>query len=138
MESRYTIKSSYFTPLVKDSSQKDLCFLIIESIIMLSKSHKKGFTTMKINLNTLTTLEKQFVVAAVKEWNDLMFTDDINSGIEKSSLGGVVGSLVKKGIIEVYASTSLSGNGDRFIGEFQFVGDDGSADFDNEPELVEA
>ena len=57
---------------------------------------------MKINLNNHTELEQKFLVAAANEYNDLMFTDVLNHGIEKASLSGVVSSLVKKGIIEVY------------------------------------
>lgn len=92
-----------------------------------------------IQLNQLTTLEQQFVKAAVCDWNDLMFTDDIESGISKTSLGGVVGSLVKKGIIEVFASPSTTANdNERYIGEFQFIGNDGECDFDDAPELVGA
>lgn len=91
-----------------------------------------------INLNTLTPLERKFVQAAVKEWNDLMFTDEIKHGIAKQSLGGVVSSLIKKNIIGVYGSPSVSfNNKERFIGEFQFIGEDGYTDFDERPVLVE-
>ena len=85
---------------------------------------------MKINLNNHTELEQKFLVAAANEYNDLMFTDDLKHGIEKASLGGVVSSLVKKGIIEVYERPAINGNGSRDIGEFQFTNDN------EEPELV--
>ncbi len=55
---------------------------------------------MKIELDKLTDYEQAFVKAAINEYNDLMFTDDLNHGIPKQSLSGVVSSLVKKGIIE--------------------------------------
>ncbi len=85
---------------------------------------------MKINLNNHTELEQKFLVAAEAEYNDLMFTDELNHGIEKASLSGVVSSLVKKGIIEVYESPALNGHGTRNIGEFQFTDDN------EKPELV--
>lgn len=92
---------------------------------------------MQIQLDKLTALEQQFVKAAVAEWNDLMFTDDIGHGIPKASLGGVCGSLVKKGIIGVVESPAVSWNQtSRDIGEFQFVGDDGELNYDEAPELV--
>ena len=80
-----------------------------------------------IKLNEYTELEQQFLKAAVKEWNDLMFTDDINHGIPKASLGGVVGSLQKKNVITCY---------DGSTNEFQFNDENGEPDFDNEPELI--
>lgn len=89
---------------------------------------------MKIQLNNLTANEQAFVKAAVNEFNDLMWTDQLGHGIPKTSLGGVVGSLVKKGIIYDY-----SNDGDpRDKGIFEFCGEDGEPDNQNRPELVEA
>lgn len=88
----------------------------------------KGIKPMKIALDNLTELEQAFVKAAVNEWNDLMFGDDLNHGIPKQSLGGVMGSLVKKGVIANDDSHNDAA--------FQFVGEDGWADYDEAPVLV--
>lgn len=83
---------------------------------------------MKIELNKLTDLEKAFVTAGVKEYNDLMFGNDLNHGIPKASLGGVMSSLSKKGIIEIDWTFNDTA--------FQFIGDNGEADYENPPTLV--
>lgn len=85
---------------------------------------------MKIELNKLTAYEQSFVKAAVAEWNDLMFGDDIGHGIPKDALGGVMSSLVKKNIIAMDGYHRKDAQG------FQFIGDDGWTDYDNPPELV--
>ena len=84
---------------------------------------------MKINLNNHTELEQKFLVAAVEEYNDLMFTDDLGHGIAKQSLSGVVSSLVKKGIIQIEQ--------DHKNPAFEFTSEDIMADaWDRKPELV--
>lgn len=81
---------------------------------------------MKIELNQLTEYERAFVKAAVSEYNDLMFTDDLNHGIPKQSLSGVVSSLVKKGIVECGEGTM-----------FEFAHENPFADWEErKPELV--
>lgn len=86
-------------------------------------------TTTKINLNDHTELEQKFLIAAVNEYNDLMFTDDLNHGIAKNQLGGVVSSLVKKGVIAIES--------DHPNPAFEFTNDDFMADaWDRKPELV--
>lgn len=83
-----------------------------------------------IQLNQLTEKEQMFVRAAVKNWNDLMFGDDIESGLPKASLGGVMSSLVEKNIIEM-------DNYERKDAQsFQFIGEDGDADYDDRPVLI--
>lgn len=82
---------------------------------------------MQIQLSKLTPMEQAFVKAGVNEFNDLMFADDLNHGIAKGSLGGVVSSLIKKGIIIVYEDHSNC---------FEFVGDDGYGNNEEPPELV--
>ena len=91
---------------------------------------------MKINLNNLTELEKTFVKAAVANWNDLMFGNDLDYrdnttvGISPTSLGGIMSSLSKKGIIGIDPTADDTA--------FQFIGDDGDTDYNDSPELVEA
>ena len=83
----------------------------------------------QINLNEFTALEQKFLTAAVNEYNDLMFTDELNHGIPKASLGGVVSSLVKKGVIAIEE--------DHPNPAFEFTSDDIMADaWDRKPELV--
>lgn len=89
-----------------------------------------------IVLKNFTELEQQFLKAAVKEWNDLMYTDDIDHGIATASLGGVVSSLVQKNVIAVYP-TEINGV-ERMVGEFQFFNEEGDLDYDDAPVLVEA
>jgi len=81
-----------------------------------------------IKLQDYTELEQKFIKAGVEEFNDLMFTDELNHGIPERSLGGVVASLSNKGVI-----TSFTHNG---IGEFTFNNDRGEPDWDDAPELI--
>lgn len=81
-----------------------------------------------IKLSEYTELEQKFIKAAVKEFNDLMFSDDLHHGIPKASLGGVVASLEKKKVL-----ISYDGYNDT---EFQFVDETGEANNEEPPVLV--